>query len=127
MQLKLLDNINYMIMKFTADTKIPASFHKINAFKSITYTKDECSIIVPENTLPTKQVLSVDNDWFIIQVVGELDFSLVGILTQLANPLAENQLSIVALSTYTTDYLLIKNKEKEKAVQVLSNCGHTFI
>lgn len=126
MQLKLLDKTNYTIMKFPAHTKIPASFHEINAFKSITYTDDECSIIVPSNTLETDLALSVDDDWFIIQVVGELDFSLVGILTQLANPLAENKISIFSLSTYNTDYLLIKNKDKEKAIHVLQDCGHTF-
>ncbi|OJG93475.1 hypothetical protein RV15_GL000077 [Enterococcus silesiacus] len=102
-------------------------FHEIKAFKSITYTENECSIIVPANTLSTEQALSVDDDWVIIQVMGELDFSLVGILTQLANPLAENQISIFALSTYNTDYLLIKNKDKEKAVLVLKDCGHIFL
>ncbi|MBO0475379.1 hypothetical protein IGL98_003272 [Enterococcus sp. DIV0840] len=126
MQLKLLDKLNYTIMKFPIYTEIPTSFHKINAFKSITYTEDECSIIVPSDTLETDQALSVDNDWFIIQIVGELDFSLVGILTQLANPLAENQISIFALSTYNTDYLLIKNKDKDKTIHVLRDCGHTF-
>ena len=126
MQLKLLDKLNYTIMKFPAHTEIPTSFHEIKAFKSITYTEDECSIVVPSGTLETNQALSIDTDWFIIQIVGELDFSLVGILTQLANPLAENQISIFALSTYNTDYLLIKNKDKEKATQVLRDCGHSF-
>lgn len=126
MHLKLLDTLNYTIMKFPVHTQIPASFHEITTFKSITYTADECSIIAPSDALATDQALSVDNDWFIIQIIGELDFSLVGILTQLANPLAENQISIFALSTYNTDYLLIKNHDKEKAIRVLTDHGHTF-
>lgn len=126
MQLKLLDTLNYAIIKFPADTPIPTSFHKIKAFKSLTYTHDECSVIVPSGSLETDFALSIDEGWFIIQIVGELDFSLVGILTQLANPLADNQISIFALSTYNTDYLLIKNKDKVKAIQVLSDRGHTF-
>lgn len=126
MQLRRLDKQNYTIMKFPNTMDIPESFHAIKEFKSITYTEDECSIIAPENAIPNEQALSIDHDWFIIQIVGELDFSLVGILTQLANPLAENQISIFALSTYNTDYLLIKNKDKEKALRVLSQCGHTF-
>lgn len=125
MQLKLLDTLNYAIIKFPVESAIPPLFHAINAFKSLTYTHDECSVIVPSGSLDTELALSIDDDWFIIQIVGELDFSLVGILTQLANPLAENQISIFALSTYNTDYLLIKNKDKEKAVQVLTDCGHT--
>lgn len=127
MQLKLLDKINYSIMKLPAHSEIPTLFHEIKAFKSITYTKDECSIIAPSETLSTEQALSVDDDWVIIQVVGELDFSLVGILAQLANPLAENQISIFALSTYDTDYLLIKNEDKDKAAHVLRDCGHIFL
>ncbi|OJG27100.1 hypothetical protein RU98_GL002880 [Enterococcus caccae] len=83
-------------------------------------------MVVPSGVLDTEHALSVDGDWFIIQIIGELDFSLVGILTQLANPLAENQISIFALSTYNTDYLLIKNTNKEKAIQVLKKHGHTF-
>lgn len=126
MQLQLLDKVNYSIFKFPSDSEIPASFRKIPGFKSITYTEDECSIVAPSNTIETTGALSIDNDWFIIQIVGELDFSLVGILTQLANPLAENQISIFALSTYNTDYLLIKNSDKEKSIHVLSQCGHTF-
>ncbi|WP_429948400.1 hypothetical protein IGJ55_003097 [Enterococcus sp. AZ170] len=126
MQLKLLDSIDYTILKLPAHAEIPTFFYKIDTFKSITYTKEECSLVVPTATIETKEALSIDSNWFIIQVVGELDFSLVGILTQLANPLAENLISIFALSTYNTDYLLIKNRDKEKAIHVLSQCGHTF-
>lgn len=126
MQLKLLDTLNYAIIKFPVKNAIPPLFHNINAFKSLTYTHDECSVIVPSGSLDTELALSIDDDWFIIQIVGELDFSLVGVLTQLANPLAEKQISIFALSTYNTDYILIKNKDKDKAVQVLTDCGHTF-
>ncbi|EOL45164.1 ACT domain-containing protein [Enterococcus caccae] len=126
MQLKLLDTLNYAIIKFPIETPIPTLFQEIKSFKSVTYTQDECSMVVPSGVLDTEHALSVDGDWFIIQIIGELDFSLVGILTQLANPLAENQISIFALSTYNTDYLLIKNTNKEKAIQVLKKHGHTF-
>jgi len=49
-----------------------------------------------------------------------LDFSLTGILASLANPLAEAEISIFAISTFNTDYLLVKNDNLEKAVKVLS-------
>jgi hypothetical protein len=127
MQLQVIDEVGYMIAKFPASYTIPASFNSISSFKSITYTQDECSIIAPVDSFCTDQALAVDRDWFIIQIVGELDFSLVGILTQLANPLADNQISIFALSTYNTDYLLLQNKDKKKALQVLKADGHQFI
>ncbi|MHC5216611.1 ACT domain-containing protein [Enterococcus sp. LJL128] len=126
MELKLHDTLDYSVIKFPATYEIPEAFNSLTAFKSITYTNDECSFIVPTDSLNTNQATAVDSGWFIIQIVGELDFSLVGILTQLANPLAEQGISIFALSTYNTDYLLIKNTEKERALQTLIQAGHTF-
>lgn len=126
MKLKFLDHTNYTIIKFPTSFPIPSEFHTINDFKTITYTAEECSIIVPEHTIDTSKAIAVDQDWCIIQIVGELDFSLVGILTQLANPLAENSISIFVVSTYNTDFLLIKNRDKEKAITVLKKAGHSF-
>ena len=126
MNLKLWDHTTYTIIKFPNNLPIPSDFHKINDFKSITYTAEECSIIVPEDTIDTAEALAIDTGWCIIQIVGELDFSLVGILTQLANPLAENNISIFAVSTYMTDFLLIKNQDKNNALAVLKHAGHSF-
>lgn len=126
MKLKIHDAIDYSVIKFPAAAPVPKEFPQLKSFKSITYTEEECSVIVPTDTIDLNAALAVDPGWFIIQIVGELDFSLVGILTQLANPLAENSISIFALSTYNTDYLLIKSTEKEKTIQVLEEAGHTF-
>lgn len=68
--------------------------------------------------------IDVEDDWKCIKVEGVLDFSLTGILSSLANPLAENNISIFAISTYNTDYLLIKSHSIEKAKVVLENEGH---
>lgn len=126
MKLKTHDTVDYSVIKFPKETSIPEDFAQLTGFKSITYTEEECSMIVPTNTIDQTAAIAVDPGWFIIQIIGELDFSLVGILTQLANPLAENSISIFALSTYNTDYLLIKAAEKEKAIHVLEQAGHTF-
>ncbi|WP_321388326.1 ACT domain-containing protein [uncultured Enterococcus sp.] len=126
MNLKIHDTLDYSVIKFPTETAVPEEFSQLKSFKSITYTEEECSVIVPTDTIDLTTATAVDAGWFIIQIVGELDFSLVGILTQLANPLAENGISIFALSTYNTDYLLIKAVEKEKTVQVLTQAGHVF-
>ncbi|OXX82961.1 hypothetical protein AVM15_14385 [Paraclostridium benzoelyticum] len=127
MKLKKIDNLSYSVIKFSSKEPVPNEFSTIRDFKSITYTDEECSIVAPTGSINTDNALSVDDEWFIIKIVGVLDFSLVGILTQLANPLAENKISIFALSTYNTDYLLIKEKDKDKAINVLQNSGHEFI
>lgn len=127
MELKLHDTEDYSVIQFSVDSPIPKGFDQLTSFKGIIYTAEECSVVAPTGTIDTEQALAIDSGWFIIQIVGELDFSLVGILTQLANPLAENGISIFALSTYNTDYLLIKRNDREKSLAVLKNAGHTFI
>jgi hypothetical protein len=94
---------------------------------SITRTGEELSVVCPSECLPiNEQVKEVENDWKCIKVEGVLDFNLTGILSSLANPLAENKISIFAISTFNTDYLLVKSHSIEKAKVVLENEGHTF-
>ena len=88
-----------------------------SAFFSITRTEDELSIVCPENKVPPG-VISEKN-WRAFKVMGPLDFSLTGILASLANALDEAKISIIALSTFDTDYILVQNKNFEKAVKVL--------
>lgn len=57
---------------------------------------------------------------------GVLDFSLTGILSSLANPLAENKISIFVISTFNTDYILIKEDSIEQAKVILEDEGHVF-
>lgn len=127
MKLQFINQQKYMIVKFPSEQPIPASFHNIAVFKSITYTSDECSFVVPEDSIPSDNAIAIDKDWAVLQIIGILDFSLVGILAELINPLAKNDIAIFALSTFNTDYLLIKNKDKEKSQAILQQYGHQFI
>lgn len=126
MELQRIDGV-YEVLKFPTTYAISEGFQAIEGFKSVTYTSEECSVVVAEGGLSSEAAVATDKGWQIIKIVGELDFSLIGILTQLANPLAENGISIFALSTYNTDYLLIKADKAEQAVAVLTEAGHQFI
>ncbi len=64
-----------------------------------------------------------DRDWRALKVEGPLDLSLVGILASLTAPLAKAGVSIFAVSTYDTDYLLVKQDRLEVAVRALSEAG----
>lgn len=64
-----------------------------------------------------------EKGWYCLKVRGPLDFALTGILASLAAPLAEAGISIFAISTYDTDYFLVK--ELDRAIAVLSKSGHT--
>ena len=55
---------------------------------------------------------------------AKLDFSLTGILAALTTPLAQASISIFAVSTYDTDYLLVRQEDKQKAIQILLQAGH---
>lgn len=65
-----------------------------------------------------------DDGWKGFRIEGELDFSLIGILSKLSGILAENKIGIFAVSTYNTDYILVKEENFSRAMQVLSEAGY---
>jgi hypothetical protein len=89
---------------------------------SVTRTPDELSIACPGQFVPAE--VDCEKDWKCIQVVGPLGFSLVGILSSLITPLADVNVSIFNISTFETDYIFVKEKDLEVALQTLSHLGH---
>ena len=87
---------------------------KTDEEKSLVYITDE----VPSN------VIRRDDGWKAFCIQGVLDFSLIGILAKIATILADNNISIFAISTYNTDYVLIKNENYQKALKVLKSIGY---
>lgn len=124
MKLKILDP-TFSVVKLHQTEALPLWALNCNVF-SIVRTDEELSIVCPSECLPSDKVLEVENDWKCIKVEGILDFSLTGILSSLANPLAENQISIFAISTFNTDYILVKGHSIEKTRVVLEKEGHSF-
>jgi len=92
------------------------------AFVSLTRTADELSIVCPQELVPEGTVC--EKEWKGLQVAGPLGFTLVGILSSLVTPLATSNISIFAISTYETDYILVKEKDLEMAIATLSKEGH---
>lgn len=66
-----------------------------------------------------------DDGWRAFRIEGVLDFSLIGILSKLSGILAENKIGIFAVSTYNTDYILVKEENYDRAMNVLSDAGYT--
>jgi hypothetical protein len=71
--------------------------------------------------------LKLESDWRVLKVLGPLDFSLIGILSKISGILAQQAISIFAVSTYDTDYILIKNDKVECAVEALRGEGYEVI
>ncbi|WP_265457203.1 ACT domain-containing protein [Enterococcus sp. HY326] len=91
----------------------------------IANTKDERSVVLPTEKVPAL-TLNREDGWRALKIVGVLDFSLVGILAKIASLLAEQDISIFAVSTYNTDYILIKEDKLAKTISVLGDAGYTI-
>jgi hypothetical protein len=100
-----------------------------NDFWAFLATPDEHTLVclesIVELRLPAGAV--AETGWRALRVTGSLDFSLVGILASIANPLAQAGVSIFALSTYDTDYVLVKEFDLERAIQALGAAGFPII
>lgn len=88
-------------------------------------TADELSIVCPSDI--QIDAPKVEKHWRCLKVLGPLDFSLTGILAKLATVLAEADISIFAVSTYDTDYLLVQQANLEAASQALTKAGYNLI
>lgn len=87
-------------------------------------TDEELSLVcktedTPENTVER------DDGWRALRIQGVLDFSLIGILSKLSGILSEHKIGIFAVSTYNTDYILVKEENYERALRVLAAEGYT--
>lgn len=94
------------------------------SFWSATRTKAELSLVVPASMVPPtwQAVLG----WRALKVEKVLDFSMTGILAAIAAPLATAGISIFTISTYDTDYVLLRSDDLERALTVLAASGHRF-
>jgi hypothetical protein len=92
-------------------------------FVSITRTSDELSVIAEMAFVPTG--LRSEVSWRVLKVRGPFDFSEVGVLASLVEPLAATGVSVFAISTFDTDYLLVQTSQLDEAVAGLRNASHT--
>ena len=89
-------------------------------------TDEESSLVcITENVPPN--VLKRDDGWKAFRIQGVLDFSLIGILSEISAILAERGISIFAVSTYNTDYILIKKENYKKALEAFEAFGYSVV
>lgn len=89
-------------------------------------TDQENSLVCPTGMVPTN-VLERDDGWKAFRIQGVLDFSLIEILAKIATILAENEIGLFAISTYNTDYILTKEKDYLRALEVLKEVGYKIV
>ncbi|WP_286267185.1 ACT domain-containing protein [Thalassotalea atypica] len=108
---------NFSIHSMAVSTPIPQKVFDAPIF-FIAKTFDEVSIVLPSSFEITSD--DVEPDWRALEVVGPLGFSLTGILSNISTVLANEKISIFAISTFDTDYILVKENTVEKAVEALN-------
>lgn len=117
----LLLSGDFAVCRLGPDSEIP-QWAVRSSFCSVTKTPEELSIVCPQDDVA--EGVKAERDWKMLKVEGPLEFSLIGILSSLAFILAQAEISIFVISTYDTDYIMVKQNSLEKAISVLSAEGH---
>lgn len=89
-------------------------------------TDEEYSLVCMTEDTPAN-TLERDDGWRGFRIQGVLDFSLIGILSRLASILAENNIGIFAVSTFNTDYILVKEENFDSALTALAAAGYDIV
>ena len=110
------------VCRLAPGEKVPTWAMSGGEFTSVTRTADELSVVCPEGAAP--KGTKCESGWRIFKIEGPLDFALTGVLVAIGKPLADAGVSIFAVSTYDTDYVMIKEQNVEKAVCALTAAGH---
>ena len=95
-------------------------------FYFIGKTDEEISLVCKTEDTPSNTI-DRDDGWRGFRIQGILDFSLIGILSKLSGILAQHKIGIFAVSTYNTDYILVKEENYDKALDVLASEGYTVV
>lgn len=121
--LKLLED-KFAIHSFAEDEPILSEVFKAPIY-FIGKTYEELSIVCPEQIKLNS--IEQENGWVALEVMGPLAFSLTGIMSQISGVLASANISIFAISTFDTDYILVKQDTVEQAIQSLRKDGYKVV
>jgi uncharacterized protein len=119
-KLLTLDEL-YAIVRLDPDADLP-DWVRGGHFWSATRSDSELSIVCREEDVPAEA--SAERGWCAFEVAGPLDFSLTGVVSSLVGPLAEADVPIFVLSTFETDYLLVRERDLQRSVEALARAGH---
>ena len=95
-------------------------------FYFLAKTDEELSLVCRTEDVP-RAATDRDDGWRGFRIRGQLDFSLIGILSELSGILAANQIGLFAVSTYNTDYILVKKENLDRALKVLCDAGYSVV
>jgi hypothetical protein len=120
-QLYVLDDL-YAIVRLEPDAELPAWLRR-GAFWSATRTETELSLVCRADDVPPDA--SAERGFVAFELAGPLDFSLTGVVASLVTPLAEEEIPLFVISTFESDYLLVREHDLHRSVEALTSAGHS--
>ena len=119
----------YAVCRLPAAADVPPWASAAGGFASVTRTAEELSIVCEEARVPATEPegLRREGGFALLKLHGPFPLNAVGILASVAKPLAEAGISLLAIGTFDTDYLLVKRALAEQAVATLVEAGHTLV
>ncbi|UQZ88248.1 ACT domain-containing protein [Deltaproteobacteria bacterium Smac51] len=95
-------------------------------FSFLSITDDEISYVCKSEFVPADAV-ETEHDWKALKISGTLDFGMIGVIAKISGLLAEQKISIFVVSTFNTDYILVKKSSFEKTLNILSSNGYEIV
>ncbi|GIW34385.1 ACT domain-containing protein [Meiothermus sp.] len=120
LDLHLLEG-RYAVCQLMAAASVPA-WATGQGFVSISRSDEELTVVCHQSRVPPE--VKAERDWRCLRLAGPFDFALTGILASVLYPLAEAGVGIFAVSTFNTDYVLLKHHQLKRAVAALEQAGH---
>jgi hypothetical protein len=114
---------SYAVVRLQPGAELPA-WVDMGPFRSVTRTEQEVSVVCRDHDVPDGE--SAERGWTVLEVVGPLDFSLSGLVASLVVPLAEAEVPIFVISTFESDYVLVRSSDLARAADALEDAGHAF-
>ena len=111
---------SYAVSRLSPDEALPEWAR--GELLAVIWTPDELSIVSVADSVP--ESVRSESGWRVLRVAGPLDFSLVGILAALTGALARAEVAVFSLSTFDADYLLVRERDLERALSALESDGH---
>lgn len=111
----------YGVCRLKRDAVVPM-WTENGEFVSVTRTLDELSIVCPEENIPKE--ITCEQNWRVLKIEGPLEFSMVGVLARISMILANAKISLFVISTFDTDYILVKDQVLEETLVQLRREGY---
>lgn len=111
---------SFAVCRLAPDAVVPAPAG--SSFWSVTRTADEISVVCEERCAPP--AARIEAGWVALRIDGPLDFSEIGIIAGISRILADAEISIFVISTFDTDYILVKRKRVGATIEALESAGH---